>query len=193
MAIRRDAIGPLIEHDVHADFLLRRGWSVVARPRSEVSAVEARSEVAVAAKWAAQRRSLALSASAGPVWASAGMGGCAGWSAEGRLALGRGFDWGRASGFAEAVSGYRGGAGACGQAKLDINFGFRATPDYLWLGQGFFFADRHASDTFKVQASGVKVLRDGSGLQLGVRAVVDGGRFSDPALVIGFWRSADAR
>jgi hypothetical protein len=134
-----------------------------------------------------------LSASAGPVWASDGFGPCAGWSGQSRLAVGRGFDLAGTSGFGELAAGYRGGASGCGQSNLDLTFGFRSGPDYLWLGQGFFFADRHANDTFKVQASGVRVLRDGSGLQLGVRASVEDGRFSDPALVIGFWRSAAAR
>ncbi|MFZ4069041.1 MAG: hypothetical protein ACOYJ6_02935 [Caulobacterales bacterium] len=74
-----------------------------------------------------------------------------------------------------------------------MTFGLRALPHYLWLAQRFFSVDRHADDTFKVQASGVKVFRNGTGLQLGVRADVSGDQFGEPAVVIGYWRSAAAR
>jgi hypothetical protein len=137
---------------------------------------------------------MAANLGAGPDWAPNGFQSCASWTGEGQIALGRGFRFSRhGEGVGEVAAGFRSGASDCARSKLDVTLGVRASPHYLWLAQGFFFADRHADDTFKVQATGVKVFRNGTGLQIGVCADVAAGRFSEPALVIGYWRSAAAR
>lgn len=77
----------------------------------------------------------------------------------------------------------------CGGERLDITGGTRVAQNWLALGQVFYDAPRQGEDSVKAQISLVRFGENGRGIQLGLRARVDGG-VEEPALVLGFWGPA---
>jgi hypothetical protein len=193
ITLARQDGGPKVEQDNYADFDLPRSWSVTAKSHLSATAFDSASDLWLAAKWSRHGANQAYSVAFGPAWSDAGDADCAGVTGQVRAAYGRSLPWGNGGHFAETATEWRANQGRCAAAKLDFTYGVRSSPDYLWLGQGFFFTDRHAVDTIKVQVSGVKALNEGSGVQVGLRATVTDSRLGQPALVIGYWRAGFGR
>lgn len=74
----------------------------------------------------------------------------------------------------------------CGGERLDVTAGYRPADNWLAMGQVFADAPRENEETVKVQVSVVRFSERGYGIQLGLRARVDGGA-QEPALVVGLW------
>lgn len=81
-------------------------------------------------------------------------------------------------------------SGGCGAERVDVTAGTRLASNWLALGQLFLDAPHDGEETVKAQLSLVRFFANGAGIQLGVRARVDGGA-EEPALVLGFWSTAD--
>lgn len=165
--------------------------SIVVAPwvTSDTRATEldyARWEVTLAAKTAVLRRpGMVMAVQGGAVWQSDPPNGCAETAAELRW-LG-GVTFGHADqGFLNLEAAERASEGDCGGERLDLTMGYR--PDERWLGMAQVFVDepRLGDGAVKAQISVVRFWRGGRGLQLGLRARVDG-EAAEPALVLGFW------
>ena len=65
----------------------------------------------------------------------------------------------------------------------------RDAENWLALGQVFFDAPHQGEDSVKAQLSVVRFGENGRGIQLGLRARIDGGA-EEPAIVVGFWGPA---
>ncbi len=78
--------------------------------------------------------------------------------------------------------------GGCGGERLELTFGRRWGEHWLGLAQVFgdWRAGEGYEDNVKAQISLVRLGDGGAGLQLGVRARLDGDD-SEPALMVGFW------
>lgn len=74
----------------------------------------------------------------------------------------------------------------CQGERVEVSAGFRPAENWLVMGQVFFDAPREAEETIKAQITFVRFGESGRGLQLGVRARIDGGEL-EPALVLGLW------
>ncbi len=96
---------------------------------------------------------------------------------------GRSFDSG---GFVNIEAAGRVLESGCEARRVDLTAGYRPTDNWLLMGQVFFDAPREAEESVKAQITFVRFGENGRGLQIGVRARVDGGE-PEPALVIGLW------
>ncbi len=127
----------------------------------------------------------AMALQGGAVWASQDEPGCGeaglelGWS--GGVSFGE-----KGAGFANIDAAARLAEGGCAGERLDITAGYR--PDRHWLGMAQVFVDevRFGEAGVKAQLSVARFGDDGAGLQVGVRAGLDGD--AEPALMIGLWR-----
>lgn len=145
-------------------------------------------EVTLGAKRAllrTQRTVMALQA--GAIWYSDPPAGCAEAGAElrwlGGMALGP-------RGFANLEIAERASAGGCGGERAEFTLGHRLTERWLGLAQVFYDEPRRGDGSIKLQITAVRFGDRGRGLQIGLRARVDG-QAAEPALVLGFWgRSA---
>ena len=102
-----------------------------------------------------------------------------------RALAGRDFSTGAFVNFEAAASVLEGG---CGGERLDFTLGQHWGD--RWMGMAQLFVDGRTGEAYeqntKLQLSLVHFGGDGGGLQLGVRARVDGDD-PEPALVLGFW------
>lgn len=76
--------------------------------------------------------------------------------------------------------------GGCGGERIDLTGGRRFGENWLALGQVFFDAPHQGEEAVKAQLSLVRFGENDRGIQLGVRARIDGGT-AEPAIVVGFW------
>jgi hypothetical protein len=124
---------------------------------------------------------------AGALWISDVSPGCGEGGAELRWLGGRSFGNGAFLNLEAATRALQGG---CGGERVDITGGMRFAENWLALGQVFVDAPREGEETVKLQLSLVRFGENGRGIQLGLRARVDG-EADEPALVLGFWGPAD--
>jgi hypothetical protein len=121
---------------------------------------------------------------AGALWVSNPDEGCDEGGAEVRFLGGRSLNEGRAFFNVEAAA--RGLNGGCEGGRLDLTAGYRPNENWLAMGQVFLDSPVEGDDTLKAQLTVVRFGRSGRGIQMGVRARIDGGA-PEPALVIGLW------
>lgn len=76
--------------------------------------------------------------------------------------------------------------GGCGSERVDLTAGYQPAEGWLVMGQVFFDAPHEGDEVTKAQLTVVRFGSEGAGLQIGLRARVDGGD-AEPALVIGLW------
>jgi hypothetical protein len=76
--------------------------------------------------------------------------------------------------------------GGCESAEAEVSAGFRPHPRWLALGQVFVDAPQDGEEVVRGQLSLVRFGNEGRGIQLGVRARLDG-EDREPALVLGLW------
>jgi hypothetical protein len=144
-------------------------------------------EVTLAAKIATHRGARAVTAlQAGVVWNSDPLDTCAEAQAELRWLGGRSI--GQHS-FVNIETAERAGDEGCGGERLDLTLGRRFEERWLAMAQLFADGPRFGDASVKAQISLVRFDAEGRGLQIGLRARVDG-ESAEPALVLGFWGRA---
>ncbi len=119
---------------------------------------------------------------AGALWISHPTG-CGEGGAEARVLAGRSIG---ETGFVNVEAAGRVLSGGCEGGRLDITAGYRPLQNWLTLGQVFLDAPVDGDDTVRGQLSVVRFGKDGRGVQVGVRARIDGGA-PEPTLVIALW------
>jgi hypothetical protein len=120
---------------------------------------------------------------AGALWVSHPEGGCDEGGAELRWLGGRSFG---ETGFLNVETAARALSGGCEGGRVDVTAGYRPAENWLTMGQVFFDAPVEGDETVKAQLTLVRFGRRGRGIQVGVRARIDGGD-PEPALVLGLW------
>lgn len=128
-----------------------------------------------------------MAVQAGALWVSHPEAGCSEGGAEVRWLGGRSFG---DTGFINVETAARALSGGCEAGRAEITAGYRPSANWLTMGQVFVDAPAEGDETIKVQFTVVRFSRSGRGLQLGVRARVDGGAL-EPTLVLGFWGRPD--
>lgn len=123
---------------------------------------------------------------AGALWISHPPIGCGEGGAEARWLGGRSFG---DNAFLNVEVATRALEGGCGGERIDVTGGARFARNWMALGQVFLDAPHEGEETVKAQVSLVRFGENGRGIQLGVRARIDGGA-EEPALVLGFWGPA---
>jgi hypothetical protein len=129
-----------------------------------------------------------LAFQAGALWISHPNEGCSEGGAEVRFLGGRSADEGRMFFNVEAAA--RALSGGCEGGRVDITAGYRPGENWLAMSQVFLDFPVEGDETVKAQLSVVRFGRSGRGVQVGVRARIDGGA-PEPALVIGLWGRPD--
>lgn len=189
VALSESAQTPALDLDIMVEQPLTKDWSTVTQTRVEANGFGAATEIMGAMKrsWAVPSWNGAVALQAAGLWTDGPDLACTGAGAEARVLAG-----GAARNtplFVNLEAAYRGHAGGCGHWRGDATIGYRPSERWLTLGQLFYDADVHASDTIKVQVSAVRFLRGRHGVQIGVRARI-GAAAAEPALVLAWWRSA---
>ncbi len=129
----------------------------------------------------------AIAIQGGALWVSHPNEGCGEGGVEARFLAGRSI--GRRS-FANVEAATRALEGGCGGERLDLTIGHRPSENWLAMGQVFLDAARDSDESLKAQLTFVRFSRNGRGIQLGLRARLDGDD-AEPALVVGFWGRPD--
>jgi hypothetical protein len=81
--------------------------------------------------------------------------------------------------------------GGCEGERLDLTAGYRPRENWLAMAQLFLDAPRAGEETVRAQLTAVRFGRSGRGIQLGLRARLDGDD-PEPTLVLGLWgRTSD--
>jgi hypothetical protein len=119
----------------------------------------------------------------GALWISHPSAECSEGGAELRVLGGRSYENGA---FLNVEAAGRALSGGCGGERMDVTAGLRFSSNWLALGQVFVDAPDEGEETVKAQLSLVRFSERGRGIQLGLRARVDGGA-EEAALVLGFW------
>lgn len=123
---------------------------------------------------------------AGALWQSApSSDNCSEGGAELRWLAGRSFSHGS---FINLEAATRALEGGCESERLDLTVGFQPRENWLAMGQIFLDAPRDNEETVKAQVSLVRFGDRGRGIQLGLRARIDGGP-QETAIVLSLWRS----
>ena len=125
-----------------------------------------------------------LAVQAGALWISHPDEGCGEGGAEVRFLGGRSAGEGRMFFNVEAAA--RTLSGGCEGGRIDLTAGYRPAENWLAMGQVFLDAPVEGDETVKAQITVVRFGRSGRGIQVGIRARIDGGA-PEPALVIGLW------
>ena len=122
---------------------------------------------------------------AGAVWRSDPSGECSETGAEARWLGGAAFGP-EQRGFVNVEAAARSFDGGCQGGLYELSLGYR--PNDEWMGMAQVFVDDSNGDdeTVRAQLTLVRFGEDGRGLQVGVRARLDGDD-AEPALVLGFW------
>lgn len=123
---------------------------------------------------------------AGALWISHPADGCGEGGAELRWLGGQSYEGGA---FLNVEAAARVLDGGCGGERIDVTGGRRFAENWLALGQVFFDAPHQGEDSVKAQLSLVRFGENGRGIQVGLRARIDGGA-EEPAIVVGFWGPA---
>ncbi|QGZ94985.1 hypothetical protein [Terricaulis silvestris] len=119
----------------------------------------------------------------GALWVSAPGYGCGEGGVEARWLGGRSLGDGAFVNLEVAARALEGG---CVGERLDITAGYRPSENWLAMGQIFFDAPRDGDETVKAQLTLVRFGERGRGIQVGLRARIDGGP-QEPTLVVGLW------
>jgi hypothetical protein len=142
-----------------------------------------RGEAVVGLKHAFYRREDSVVAvQAGALWISHPGSECGEGGGELRVLAGTAFSNGA---FLNAEVATRALDGGCGGERLDFTAGYRMGENWLGMAQMFVDAPRDGEEFVKVQLSLVRFGESGRGIQVGVRARVDGSE--EPALVLSWW------
>jgi hypothetical protein len=120
---------------------------------------------------------------AGPLWVSQPDEGCSEGGAELRFLGGRSAS---ENVFFNAEIAGRGLVGGCEGGRIELTAGYRPAANWLAMGQVFFDSPVDGEETTKVQFTLVRFNETGHGLQIGLRARIDG-EAAEPALVLGLW------
>lgn len=128
-----------------------------------------------------------MAVQAGALWISHPEGECEEGGAELRWLGGRSFG---ETGFLNVETAARALSGGCEGTRMDISAGYRPAQNWLAMAQIFADAPVEGDETVKAQLNIVRFGRSGRGIQLGVRARIDGGEL-EPTLVLGLWGRAD--
>lgn len=166
---------------------LANDWSLVAAPWVEQSyEIEQgwRGEAIAGVKhaWTGEGGG-ALALQAGAFWASEPGPQCSEGGAEARVLVGRKLG---ERFFVNAEAAGRVLEGGCAGQRLDLTLGYRPSGDWLVMGQVFTDAPDFGEDSVKAQLTLVRFGENGRGIQLGLRARLDGDD-AEPALVLGLW------
>jgi hypothetical protein len=176
------------ESSIYAEHPVRDDTSIVFAPWLEVDPHLTdgwRAEAIIAAKRAFYRSDdNVLALQAGALWVSTPDEGCGEGGAEARFLGGHSFNQGRA--FANAEVAARALSGGCEGGRIELTVGYRPAENWLAMGQVFLDSPVEGDDTVKAQITVVRFGRSGRGIQLGLRARIDGGA-PEPALVLGLW------
>lgn len=162
--------------------------SVVLAPWSESNhqVVDGwRAEATLGAKHVVYRSEQSVVAFQGSaLWYSDPGEGCSEGGAELRVLAGHSFAEGQA--FANVEGAARALDGGCEGLRGEFSAGYRHGANWLTMGQVFLDSPIEGEETLKAQVSVVRFGRSGRGIQLGVRARIDG---EDPeaAVVLAFW------
>lgn len=177
-----------VESGVYYEAPVRDDTSLVFAPWVESSPhlIDGwRAEVTFGVKHAFYRSAQdVLALQAGALWVSNPDEGCSEGGAELRFLGGRSMGEGRA--FANVEMAARALSGGCEGGRIDLTAGYRPSENWLAMGQVFLDSPVEGDDTLKAQVTVVRFGRSGRGIQLGLRARIDGGD-PEPALVIGLW------
>lgn len=162
--------------------------SVVATPwvESNYDTVDGwRAEAVLGVKRAIFRNdNTVLAVQGGALWVShPGDEVCSEGGAEARVLGGRSF---ARTGFLNAELAGRVLEGGCEGARLDLTTGYRPSENWLAMGQIFIDAPLQGEETVRGQLTFVRFGRSGRGIQVGLRARIDGAD-PEPALVLGLW------
>ena len=176
------------EGSVYYEEPLRNDTSLVFAPWVESNHLSPdgfRAEATFGAKHAFYRsEDNVLAIQAGALWVSNPDEGCSEGGAEARFLGGRSLGDGRA--FVNVEAAARALSGGCEGGRIDLTAGYRPSENWLAMGQVFLDSPVEGDDTLKAQLTVVRFGRSGRGIQVGVRARIDGGE-AEPALVIGLW------
>jgi hypothetical protein len=123
---------------------------------------------------------MALQASA--FWRSDPPGDCGEGGLEARWLGGRSFG---ESGFVNLELAARVLDEGCPAGRLNFSVGYRPAENWLAMGEIYYDAPREGDESLKMQLSLVRFGADGRGIQIGLRARLDGG--AETALVLGMW------
>ncbi len=144
-----------------------------------------RAEATLSAKRAVLRMGdTVMAVQAGAVWVSHPEAGCGEGGAEVRWLSGRPVGDGGA--FLNLELAGRGFDGGCQSVRGEFAAGYRPSPDWLAMGQVFVDATPEFDQAVKAQLTLVRFRESGRGIQVGVRARIDGGA-EEAALVFGLW------
>lgn len=161
--------------------------SVVAAPWVEQNHETAdgwRGEATLGLKHAVARTDhAAVAVQAGALWVSHPEQGCSEGGGELRVLGGASLGH---HGFLNAEAATRALAGGCAGQRLDLTIGYRPAEHWLGMAQVFVDAPVDGRESVKGQLTLVRFGESGRGIQLGVRARLDG-EDPEPALVLGFW------
>lgn len=143
-----------------------------------------RAEATVGAKRMVLRRGPYVAAvQGGALWVSHPAPECGEWGGEARVLAGRGFG---ETGFVNVEAATRAVEGGCESDRLDLTVGYRPAENWLGMAQLFVDAPREGDEILRGQLTLVRFGESGRGIQVGVRARLDGGS-EEAALVIGLW------
>ncbi len=143
-----------------------------------------RGEATLSVKRVALRRGdTVVAVQAGALWASHPDEGCGEGGGEARILAGRNIG---SHAFANAEVAGRALSGGCGGARLDLTVGYRPRENWLAMAQTFVDASREGEEAIRAQITMVRFSANGRGVQLGVRARLDGDD-AEPALVFALW------
>jgi hypothetical protein len=178
----------VVDSSLYLEVPFAEHWSFVATPWFEQNydTVDGwRGEGVLGAKrvWSGEEGAFALQA--GAYWQSHPDQDCGEGGVELRGLLGRNLGGGTFVNIEAAGSVLEGG---CGGERLDLTLGRRWGEHWLGLAQVFgdWRAGEGYEDNVKMQLSLVRLGEGGRGLQLGLRARLDGDD-AEPAVILGFW------
>jgi hypothetical protein len=78
-------------------------------------------------------------------------------------------------------------AAGCPHVRYELTLGTRPAEGWLLLGQVFADDDLKFDESLKIQAGAVRFGRRERGVQLSVRATLDGTSVIEPTLILGYW------
>ena len=128
----------------------------------------------------------AVAVQGGAFWTSHPAEGCEEGGGEIRLLVGNSFTAFGQNGFLNVEGAVRALSGDCRSQRVELTAGYRAWENWLAMGQVFVDAPHEGDETVKAQLTITYFQRNGAGVQLGLRARIDGGS-EEAALVLGLW------
>lgn len=128
-----------------------------------------------------------MAVQAGPLWISHPLPECSEGGAELRWLGGRSYAGGL---FLNLEAATRALDGGCGGERFELTAGAPFGGNWLALGQVFVDSPSHGGEAARAQLSVVRFGERSRGIQVGVRARIDGGA-EEPALVVAFWGTND--